>query len=284
MGPPHKPLFMTTLSTTLETNFFSKNNIVIPKDATVKNKKDIVTFINTGVASNKKTATTYAAMDLLTQLQEECKIDILNPTTSSLVPKQYNEVGREILTLPILEQQQQLQQNQQDVSVHVTKQNVRTIMHNLQQVMLFQQRLTHDSIIKSKDKWSGGANFIATLHTTFEPGALPTVPSNAIFVDSNGSAAENNGEVEGYVQLTNSGAARTKKDAITLASIDFLAQLTQECHVNLYNPPDIKAKKEEGFQRGIRDAQMILEMLGVRYPKFETKQVPKQKQQQFVTQ
>ena len=143
------------------------------------------------------------------------------------------------------------------IDKHMTD-NAKQIVHNLQGKMLFKQHYTHTA---EAGRQSHNQYFYATLHTTMD--------QECIKPGGGGSSSST-------IELINIGAARSKKRAETLAAADLLVNMIVELGIDIHNPPDIsralKEQKDIQFKDNVQKAQMILEVLNVSRPMFDTEE------------
>lgn len=142
-------------------------------------------------------------------------------------------------------------------------------VHNAQRKMLFHQRYVHFTRGPSHD-----ALFFATLHTFVDKSCLEDIPGLSSYIEKN-NLITSSGETT--VEFINTGAARLKKQAETLAAADLVVQLA-ELNIDIRNPPDVagmkKTQDEEVFKADMQRAQMILEVLDVSRPRLDTSEHP----------
>ena len=143
------------------------------------------------------------------------------------------------------------------IDKHMTD-NAKQILHNLQGKMLFKQHYTHTA---EAGRQSHNQYFYATLHTTMD--------QECIKPGGGGSSSST-------IELINIGAARSKKRAETLAAADLLVNMIVELGIDIHDPPDIsralKEQKDIQFKDNVQKAQMILEVLNVSRPMFDTEE------------
>ena len=176
----------------------------------------------------------------------------------------HSKSGRLIMTN---EKLQSLLDNAHQTTPTITKyvsDNAKNLIHSAQSKMLYTHKYEHEALGPNNDRL-----FYATLHTEFSDTSC--FPSNVIIPSQSTDTSdiqEDNGK-ENTLQLTNIGAARSKKRAETLAATDFILNL-QELGINIQSPPDLAAikrlQKDEIIKSKILKSQMILEVLNVSRP------------------
>ena len=170
----------------------------------------------------------------------------------------HSKSGRLIMTNEKL--QQLLNDQEPTIITKYISDNAKNLIHSAQSKMLYTHKYEHEALGPNNDRL-----FYATLHTEFSDTSC--FPSNVTLPQSNTSIRDNGKEKT--LQLTNIGAARSKKRAETLAATDFILNL-HELGINIQSPPDLAAikrlQKDEIIKSKILKSQMILEVLNVSRP------------------
>ena len=115
-----------------------------------------------------------------------------------------------------------------------------------------------------------------TQHDTLFFATLRSVVDTSYLHLNGNNSNNNNNTMKMSVELVNTGAARSKKYAETLAALDLILNLKSELDIDIvHNPiPDVKQRKkmlrEEQFKLNVQRSQMILEVLNVSRPTFDT--------------
>ncbi|KAL7445620.1 hypothetical protein ACHAXM_009954 [Skeletonema potamos] len=147
----------------------------------------------------------------------------------------------------------------------IIEKQAKGLLHNAQRKMLFHQRYVHSTHGPAHD-----ALFFATLHTIVDKSCFDGIPGFPYYMANNNISTSPDGTT---VEFVNTGAARLKKQAETLAAADLVVQWA-ELNIDIRDPPDLagmkKTQEEELFKADIQRSQMILEVLDVSAPKFDT--------------
>lgn len=181
----------------------------------------------------------------------------------------YGENGRPILTT---ERMQNEVLESSSVATFLPKdveKVAKHFVHNAQRKMMFQQRYEHFARGPAHDSL-----FYATLHTILDKSCFDGIHNFSSYIETNNLIISPNGTT---VEFINTGAARLKKQAETLAAADFVVQLA-ELNIDIRQPPDLagikKTQEGEVFKADMQRAQMILEVLNVSRPRFDTSDHP----------
>jgi len=189
----------------------------------------------------------------------------------------YGENGRPIMTGERMQKEVLLQTSDSSSSSFATttfipkeiEKQAKGFVHNAQRKMLFQQRYVHFTRGPAHD-----ALFFATLHTIVDKSCFDGIPGFSNYMENNNLRTSPDGTT---VEFINTGAARVKKQAETLAAVDLVLQWA-ELNIDIRNPPDLagikKTREEERFKVDMQRAQMILEVLDVSRPRFDTYEHP----------
>ncbi|KAK1735409.1 ATP-dependent RNA helicase [Skeletonema marinoi] len=181
----------------------------------------------------------------------------------------YGENGRPILTAERMQNEVLELSSFASLLPQGVEKQAKGFVHNAQVKMLFQQRYEHFVRGPTHD-----ALFYATLHTIVDKSCFDGIPDFSSCIESNNLIISSDGTT---VEFINTGAARLKKQAETLAAADFVVQLA-ELNIDIRHPPDLagirKTQEEELFKADMQRAQMILEVLNVSRPRFDTSEHP----------
>ena len=143
----------------------------------------------------------------------------------------------------------------------------KNLVHNAQTKELLKFKYEH----VTEGRTQHDTLFYATLRSVVDTSYLHLNSNN-----SNNDNNNNNNTMKMSVELVNTGAARSKKYAETLAALDLILNLKSELDIDIVrNPiPDVKQRKkmqrEEQFKLNVQRSQMILEVLNVSRPTFDT--------------
>ena len=143
-----------------------------------------------------------------------------------------------------------------------TNDRAKNLVHNAQTKELLKFKYEH----VTEGRTQHDTLFFATLRSVVDTS----------YLHLNGNNSNSNNTMKMSVELVNTGAARSKKYAETLAALDLILNLKSELDIDIiHNPiPDVKQRKkmlrEEQFKLNVQRSQMILEVLNVSRPTFDT--------------
>ncbi|KAL7540793.1 hypothetical protein ACHAXR_010394 [Thalassiosira sp. AJA248-18] len=178
----------------------------------------------------------------------------------------HGETGRPIMTKELLDDMLLSSPQLSLLPKDVVFDNAKSWIHKAQSKMLFHQKYEHVAEGPQHDKL-----FFATLRTTVDTRSTDDIANDTTTTATSTTATTTT--TANTIELVTTGAARSKKRAETLAASDLIANFA-ELGIDIRNPPDLaKMKKtltEERFKSNVQRAQMILEVLNVSWPTFET--------------